>query len=195
MAVLSVCRNFAPLVARAGRNQLGQQIRHGGHGNSMTILPSNWQWMKFKDMLHLYTMIGFIPCFLFASYKNLFEGLAELAEIPEGYTPKWHEYERHPVSRWLCRTVIRDPAVLYEMRLSVLNMEADAVIMRRIDEQICNVMKARHDYRAWFFWPFYGKHQRHYREIYRMWEDRTGVKDPIPLHPSGGLAEYKNPMD
>lgn len=193
MAVLSVCRNFGSKLVHTNKF-LVNQIRDSGHGRQMFIKPSQFQWRKFKDMVHLYSMVGLIPMFCWSSYLNLTIGPSELAETPEGYRPEYYEYQRHPVTRWMTKHFHRDPQVLYELRMAALNFEAESVLMKRISEQVTNVMKARQDYQAWFYWPFYAKHARRYREIYRTMEDRTGTKDPVILHEKGGLTKYQHPI-
>lgn len=66
-----------------------------GH-RTIAIKPSRWQWNRFKDLVHFYTMLGVIPSALVILYVNLFIGPAKLAEIPEGYVPESHEF--HSVS-------------------------------------------------------------------------------------------------
>lgn len=65
-----------------------------GHGGprKMVITPSRWQWHKYKDMLHFYTMLGLIPLGSLVFLINVFVGPAKLAPIPEDYTPKNWEY-------------------------------------------------------------------------------------------------------
>lgn len=65
-----------------------------GHGHNMKIEVSRWQWHKFKDLLHFYTMLGVIPATLIVFLTNIYIGPAKLAEIPEGYTPKHWEYHK-----------------------------------------------------------------------------------------------------
>lgn len=65
-----------------------------GHGNNMRIEVSRWQWHKFKDLLHFYTMLGVIPATLIVFLTNIYIGPAKLAEIPEGYTPEHWEYHK-----------------------------------------------------------------------------------------------------
>lgn len=60
----------------------------------LPIQPSRYQWQKFKDHLHFYTLLGLIPCGLGLLYVNVFIGPATLSETPEGYVPKHWEYER-----------------------------------------------------------------------------------------------------
>lgn len=65
------------------------------HGPSkMDIVPSRFQWHKFKDQLHYAVMIGAIPIGALIFYSNVFIGPATLTETPEGYTPKHWEYHR-----------------------------------------------------------------------------------------------------
>lgn len=58
------------------------------------IVPSRWQWQKFKDLFHLYILVGAIPVGAIIFYSNVFIGPATLSEIPEGYIPKHWEYYR-----------------------------------------------------------------------------------------------------
>lgn len=72
------------------------QYRFSGHHGpkTMHITASRWQWHKFKDMLHLYAMVGLIPVGILVFCVNVFVGPATLTEIPEGYVPKHWEYHR-----------------------------------------------------------------------------------------------------
>lgn len=63
-----------------------------GHGNTFPMESSRWQFDKFKDLMHYYIMIGVIPMACVIFFSNVFIGPAQLAEIPEGYTPKHWEY-------------------------------------------------------------------------------------------------------
>lgn len=60
----------------------------------MEIQPSRFQWNKFKDNLHFYTLIGALPCIAIIFITNVFIGPATLTPIPEGYQPKHWEYHR-----------------------------------------------------------------------------------------------------
>lgn len=61
---------------------------------TLAIQPSRWQWKKFKDLFHLYTLVAAIPVGAILLYTNIFIGPATLSEIPEGYVPKHWEYYR-----------------------------------------------------------------------------------------------------
>lgn len=56
--------------------------------------PTRFQWLKFKDLMHLYISLGVIPLGLVTLYCNVFIGPATLSEIPEDYEPKHWEYYR-----------------------------------------------------------------------------------------------------
>lgn len=60
----------------------------------MPITPSRFQWHKFKDLFHLYVMVGAIPLTALIFYTNVFIGPAQLTETPEDYVPKHWEYYR-----------------------------------------------------------------------------------------------------
>lgn len=64
----------------------------GGHAETMKIRPSRWSWNRFKDLLHLYFLLGIIPLTVFTTCLNIFVGPAKLVDIPEGYVPEEHEY-------------------------------------------------------------------------------------------------------
>lgn len=65
------------------------------HGpRTMVVQPSRFQWNKFKDNLHFYSLLGAIPCTLLIFFVNVFIGPATLTPTPEGYEPKHWEYHR-----------------------------------------------------------------------------------------------------
>lgn len=110
--------------------------RHSGHGNQIVIKPSEFQWKKFKDVVHLYTMVGLIPAWIFAAYHNIFTGHAILTETPEGYVPEYYETEKHPITRIMTKRFMEHPRENYERRLHNLNVEAEKVILRKIEHQV-----------------------------------------------------------
>lgn len=65
-----------------------------GHDRTMVIQPSRFQWNKWKDYLHFYSLVGAIPCLTVIFLTNVFIGPATLEPIPEGYQPKHWEYHR-----------------------------------------------------------------------------------------------------
>lgn len=75
---------------------LAQQTREmSGHGPRLFfITPSRFQWHKFKDSLHFFTMIGVMPIAAVLTYVNIFIGPATLTAIPDGYVPKHWEYHK-----------------------------------------------------------------------------------------------------
>lgn len=156
----------------------------GGHAAKMDPYPSLYQWRKWKDTLHLYVCIGFFPMFCWASYQNIFVGRAELADIPEGYTPQYYEHFRHPMTRWYARHQSH-PAVRWEAKLQILEEESERVILKRIEGQVKRVMSARNDYKAWYYYPFYGKEIRRIRDSYRRLDQYDGspVRGTLEVEP------------
>jgi NADH dehydrogenase (ubiquinone) 1 beta subcomplex subunit 5 len=160
----------------------------------MEIKPSEFQWKKFKDMIHFYTLLGVIPLVSFSFFMNLTQGQAQLADIPEGYTPQYWEYERRPVSRFFYRYLWpRGPQEFYELRLDALNRENEKVIMRKVEERVQNVMRARNDYESWYYTPIVSKDARVQREFYRKIEDRLGYRDNSLYLPGKTVAERTDP--
>jgi NADH dehydrogenase (ubiquinone) 1 beta subcomplex subunit 5 len=92
--------------------------------------PSRWQWNKFKDMFQFYVMLGVIPLGLITLYANVFVGPATLSEIPEDYTPKYWEYYRHPITRFIARYILTNPQQEYEKYLSFIFMEQEKKQLR-----------------------------------------------------------------
>lgn len=72
--------------------------RESSHGPKMMhITPSRFQFHKFKDMLHFFTVLGLIPVGALVFYANVFVGPATLTPKPDGYEPQHWEYHRvHP---------------------------------------------------------------------------------------------------
>ncbi|XP_026473818.1 NADH dehydrogenase [ubiquinone] 1 beta subcomplex subunit 5, mitochondrial-like [Ctenocephalides felis] len=133
----------------------------GDHGHkTMTITASRWQWHKFKDLLHYYTLLGLIPVLSLVFCVNVFVGPATLTEIPEGYEPKHWEYHRHPISRFLARYVYGPHQQDYEKFLHVLYEENEKKQLRALTEKIEDKMAERQDYYSFYYRPVTAKHLR-----------------------------------
>jgi len=169
MTVLSLLRSFQP--ARNGwasvnplKNNSGLQNKgaavltsqrlistgktiFGGHGpRTMVILPSKFQWQKYKDLLHFYTLLGAIPMLALVFYVDVFIGPATLTEIPCGHEPKNWEYYKHPIQRWIARYIIPTPQQIYERNLHYIKEMDEERRLRRLTTKIENLMKERGDY-------------------------------------------------
>uniref|UniRef100_A0A1B6GPS2 NADH dehydrogenase [ubiquinone] 1 beta subcomplex subunit 5, mitochondrial n=1 Tax=Cuerna arida TaxID=1464854 RepID=A0A1B6GPS2_9HEMI len=137
----------------------------GGHGNTMNIEVSRWQWHKFKDLMHYYVLVGAIPLSLICFCVNIFIGPAKLAEIPEGYTPKHWEYHRHPITRFIAQYIQSGYQQEYEKYMHHLYEEDEAAKMRLVAKAIKEKMAERHDYQAYYYRPVTAKYFRETRAI------------------------------
>lgn len=153
--------------------------RWSGH-NNLEPHPSNFSWMKWKDMLHLYTMVAVIPLGLFTTIVNI-RANPELAEIPEGYEPRHWEYYKHPISRFIARYVLEHQDEEDETMLAFLDIESERIILRHITSRVSDVMGFYNDYRALYFMPYNGAdHIREGREDFRYGgEWHLGMASPL----------------
>ncbi|NP_001124377.1 lethal(3)neo18 [Bombyx mori] len=133
----------------------------GSHGErTMALQPSRWQWHKFKDMLHFYMMVGLIPAGALIFYCNVFIGPAQLTPIPEGYTPKYWEYHRHPITRFIARYIHNNPQQDYEKFMHFLDEEQQRIKLRALEKEIIKKMAERQDYQAYYYKPMVNKYLR-----------------------------------
>lgn len=133
------------------RQVMVHQVRHGGGiGGQVENRPSRWSYDMFKDYLHLYTLIGLIPCGLLVIGSNLFIGTAVLKPIPEGYEPKEEEYYKSPITRWFVRHVYKSYQQQYEMRAASIWQDHKRGNIRQLYDEVARVQKLNTDYKGWF---------------------------------------------
>ncbi|GBP90558.1 NADH dehydrogenase 1 beta subcomplex subunit 5, mitochondrial [Eumeta japonica] len=140
----------------------------------MAIQPSRWQWHKFKDMLHLYTMIGLIPVGAIIFYTNVFIGPATLTPIPDCYEPKHWEYHRHPITRFIARYIHNNPQQDYEKFMHFIDEEAQKIKLRKLEKQIRAKMSEREDMQAYYYRPIMNKYMRETKKVGEEMHDRLG---------------------
>ncbi|ODN00233.1 NADH dehydrogenase [ubiquinone] 1 beta subcomplex subunit 5, mitochondrial [Orchesella cincta] len=142
-------------LVRRDNSQLQQIIRTlrtsgtkfgGGHDRTLQILPSRYQWHKFKDLFHFYFFLGVIPLTAVVVYANIFIGPATLCEIPEGYEPEDHEYFRHPITRYLVKNYITTMQESYERNMHYLVHMEQKRRMRLLATRVEALMRERGDY-------------------------------------------------
>ncbi|KAL4711542.1 hypothetical protein ACJJTC_000558 [Scirpophaga incertulas] len=134
---------------------------NAGHGHKiMAMQPSRWQWHKFKDMFHFYAMVGLIPVGLILFYCNVYIGPAELTPIPAGYNPKYWEYHRHPVTRFIARYMHCDPQQDYEKFMHFIDEEVQKAKLIRLEKEVIKKMGERSDYQAYYYRPMVNKYLR-----------------------------------
>lgn len=128
------------------------------------LTSSKYVWTTFKDKVHFYFMLGAIPAGLVITYCNVFIGPATLSEIPEDYTPKYWEYHRHPITRFIARYITLNPQQEYEKYLAHLFIENEKKMIRFLEDDIKLKMKERDDYQAYYYRPVLAKYHRRVKQ-------------------------------
>ncbi|XP_066248096.1 NADH dehydrogenase [ubiquinone] 1 beta subcomplex subunit 5, mitochondrial [Euwallacea similis] len=158
-------------VSRAATNR--QMSEH----RTLSLEPSRFQWTKFKDYIHFYVLLGIIPCSLFVTGMNVFIGPGTLSEIPEGYTPKYWEYYKNPVTRFLTRYLFNNPQQDYEKFLTYIFVEHEKIRLRQLEKEIVQKMGERFDYQAYYFRP---PAVKYYRLVREGSDEVEKLDDPLP---------------
>ncbi|XP_067648282.1 NADH dehydrogenase [ubiquinone] 1 beta subcomplex subunit 5, mitochondrial [Eurosta solidaginis] len=162
----------SPVCKKAIQMQTRNAGDHGHH--QFHIQPSRFQWHKFKDLLHYYTMLGLIPITAIVLYVNIFIGPAELTEIPEDYEPKYWEYHRHPISRFIARYLHTNPQQEYEKALHNFYEEWEKSLLRKLEKDVNAKMSERHDYKSHYYRPAIAKYHRISKEVADELEELRG---------------------
>ncbi|KAH0945087.1 hypothetical protein HN011_007329 [Eciton burchellii] len=167
----SVLRTAARKLLQNGNSRTAlskiEQIRCMSEERTMVILPGRYQWNKFKDFLHFYTLLGAIPIAIGITLINVFIGPATLEEIPDGYVPKEWEYHEHPIKRFLQRYCVPSPQQEYEKYMHYIYHENEVRKVRKLEAQVEDAMAANHDYRSSnYFQEIYGsKYMYKYKDL------------------------------
>merc|ERR1711976_32778 len=156
-------------------NGLLVPVRHGGGPRKIDMEPSRYEWTQMKDDLHLFFTMGLLPLGLLITYVNLVHGEAELADIPEDYEPKYWEYYKHPISRFLSKYIYGPPERDYEKMLHYLNVETNKRQLREWEKEIKAVMAEKGDAKGWYYYPT--NHQSVYRSR-EVLDDFEKMKGP-----------------
>uniref|UniRef100_A0A6B2ELK9 NADH dehydrogenase [ubiquinone] 1 beta subcomplex subunit 5, mitochondrial n=1 Tax=Phlebotomus kandelakii TaxID=1109342 RepID=A0A6B2ELK9_9DIPT len=159
---------------RLAQNVMQKRVMSGGHDNTMFITPSRFQWHKFKDLLHFYTMLGLIPILGIVFYTNVFVGPATLTEIPEGYEPQPWEYYRHPITRFLAKYFNSSPQQEYEKYCHHIYEENEKKQLRALENRVMELMRERNDYQAYYYRDVIAKYHRIARKTSKDLEEVYG---------------------
>jgi NADH dehydrogenase (ubiquinone) 1 beta subcomplex subunit 5 len=127
-----------------------------GHKRTMEIVPSSFEWRKFKDHLNFYAMLGIIPLACIIGATNLLVGPGELIDTPEGYEPKHWEYYKSPISQFFAHYVIDSPEKRYERHMHFVAVEMDKIKMRKLEKKVKLLVGEygkRYDSKRWYYVP------------------------------------------
>lgn len=136
--------------------------RSSGH-NTMDITPSNYGWKEFKNLLHLYLILGGIPALVINAIINI-RANPELTEIPEGYEPRHWEYYKHPITRFMARYLYIPYDLDEEMAMALFENVSENQILKETERQVEAVMSFYNDHRTKFFQPFFAEYIRYGRD-------------------------------
>ncbi|XP_052746816.1 NADH dehydrogenase [ubiquinone] 1 beta subcomplex subunit 5, mitochondrial-like [Bicyclus anynana] len=188
----TACRYFIEKTLLINRKQVTCITQHvkfsiseplrGGDQRIFRLTPSRFQWHKFKDMFHLYAMVGLIPVGAIIFYSNVYIGPAQLTVTPPNYCPKHWEYHRHPISRFIARYIHNSPQQEYEKFLHFIDEEKQKAKLRALEKQVLSKMAERHDYKSYYYRPVYNKYIRINKKIgdsliMEMGDDHDGDQD------------------
>ncbi|XP_033218576.1 NADH dehydrogenase [ubiquinone] 1 beta subcomplex subunit 5, mitochondrial [Belonocnema kinseyi] len=150
------------------------QIRSMGHGPRIfRIEPTRWQYTKFKDLLHFYIALGVIPLTIVTFITYVFVGPATLREIPEGYTPKYWEYYRNPITRFFMRTFNQSHQELYERTMHHMYEETQKAKIKGLERKVQSLIKKRRDYQEYYYIPYNAE------KVYEMREFNQNYDVPL----------------
>lgn len=130
--------------------------RWSGH-NTIKIEPSNWERRFSNNWIHFYVLLGAIPCVIISAVTNIYYGEPVLSEIPEGYEPRFWEYQKRPITRWISRYLFQPQEREYEIALGFYDTRSEAHLVTQVRADVEEVMNFYHDHRTRGFRPWFAE--------------------------------------
>ncbi|XP_046562518.1 NADH dehydrogenase [ubiquinone] 1 beta subcomplex subunit 5, mitochondrial-like [Haliotis rubra] len=144
----------AQLLANTSKTPTTVVVRQmGDHKKTLEVVPSRFEWERWKDDMHFFIVIGMVPMLALIFYANVFIGPAELSDVPEDYEPKHWEYHKSPIVRFLAKHVYESPEQRYERTLHVLHDQNEKRKFKLLDQKVKDLMSSRQDYKGWYYVP------------------------------------------
>ncbi|CAL8077644.1 unnamed protein product [Calicophoron daubneyi] len=128
-------------------------FRNSSTKRLMDIRPTDFHHWKFIDSAHFFITLGALPCILIVFFVNTFIGPAVLTDIPEGYEPRYWEYHKLPISRFISKYLMEPPQMTYESNLGNLDDMREQKELIQEDRWFNHSQLAHGDYRGWYFIP------------------------------------------
>ncbi|XP_033642274.1 NADH dehydrogenase [ubiquinone] 1 beta subcomplex subunit 5, mitochondrial-like [Asterias rubens] len=124
----------------------------GGKARKFFVKPTRYGDLRFLRAARYYFLLTGVPCVIGITCINVFVGPAQLAEIPEGYTPKEFEYHKHPITRFITKYFVNTPQQEYEKMAHYLDIEKEKIGARKAEKTVRRLMRERGD-GHWYYYP------------------------------------------
>ncbi|TPP67221.1 NADH dehydrogenase [ubiquinone] 1 beta subcomplex subunit 5 mitochondrial [Fasciola gigantica] len=138
---------------RAPNPYMSSVLRHSSSKSNMVVKSSEFMNKKIFDSLHFFVMLGAVPCLMLVFFVNVFVGPAELADIPEGHEPRYWEYHRHPITRFIAKHILQHPQKVYEVALGQIADKQEQLELVEEERWFRRSQRIHGDYRGWYFIP------------------------------------------
>jgi len=156
MTIFSKLSPVGNLLANGSRNNFVLSKRDG-HARRFIIKHGKSTTWRILDQIHFYSAIGFLFWGSVIAYINFKHGHCVLTDIPEGYEPRFWEYEDKPVLQFLCKYLYTSPMKEHDKFCATYAEEIKKREWSFQEERAHHLMFERGDYRAWYYIPYKAK--------------------------------------
>lgn len=129
----------------------------------MEIKPTTSDWIFYKNWMHFYILIAMIPASIITTIINI-RANPQLSEVPDGYEPRYWEYFKHPISRWMARYLYDPVEQDHEIMMAFQEGASESKVLSQIIAKVDKVMSFYQDHRSMYFRPKFADYYRIGRE-------------------------------